>query len=130
MDGNYLVISGVPLRLVSHRGTAQCVVGYQRCPDWMCLGREVNWKTGYLRSQKIIKAAQAPSFSRGSFIKSIRKFYLEHKTVLWFFWRGLESSISWNIRNFFRVDFFIFWARKGPSWCFIILGLEVPFPEI
>ena len=42
-----------------------------------------------------------------------------------FFFRknlGLESCISQNIRNFFRVLFF-FRVRKVPSWNFITLGL-------
>ena len=41
---------------------------------------------------------------------------------------GLESSISWNIRNFFRVIFFFFfWAWKVLSWIFLNLMLEIKF---
>ena len=39
---------------------------------------------------------------------------------------GLESSISGNIRNIFRVFFFFFTFRtpKFPSWSFVFLALE------
>ena len=52
-----------------------------------------------------------------------------------FFWKkyksflslGLESSISQNIRNFFRVSFFIFWARK--LWDIRTFSKKFYFPK-
>ena len=40
---------------------------------------------------------------------------------------GLESSVPWNMRNFFRKNIFIFRAQKVPSWnirSFLSLGLQ------
>ena len=55
----------------------------------------------------------------------LREFCWEYKKVLFllsFLW--LESSLPRNIRQFFRVAFFTFWARKVSSWNVLLLLLE------
>ena len=46
-------------------------------------------------------------------MSSFANFFLRNKSILSL---RLESSISWNTRNFFRLCFFIFQAWKVPSW--------------
>ena len=58
-----LAAYGVAWHLLSHAITAQSERGYQRCPERLPSGKGVNYKTGCLRSGKIIKVAQETSFS-------------------------------------------------------------------
>ena len=74
-----------------HTSTAQWMVGYKRCPHWMCSGKGGEWKNCILEQPVNNKGCSSIQFLLKEFIK---------------FLGGLESSISWNIRIFWEGRFF------------------------
>ena len=85
------MINGVAWCTVSHKSTAQWVVEYQRCPDWLRSGKRGELKNWMLEQPL-----------------NIREFYKEYKKVL--LKKFFRVSVSWNLGKFCSLKYKNFWG--------------------